>query len=285
MSLLQRGSQIFLPQDEGNGTERLALSSGTFCLEQCESSPRYVPSAFVPQPPWRAPSVAELNILVGNGTASRWNTENDVAVVRIPDKVIQPVIEILEEEGIRESCRAEEYVTVARHPNWALNLRMIRDHVSTLSRKGIADSIYFRMADPKLATVTKDEFGVERSRFVGLHLDSWDGLPLRHRHRSRNRLCINLGRGSRFALLINLPLFRMFECIGLRDPEDVQADFRGLYVGQRFMRRFPHYPVVRLRIQPGEAYIMPTDNMIHDASTEGTTSPDLTLTFLGFFSQ
>ena len=51
------------------------------------------------------------------------------------------------------------------------------------------------------------------------------------------------------------------------------------------MRSCPNYPVARLRIDPGEAYILPTDNLIHDASTEGTRCPDITLTFLGFFTQ
>jgi hypothetical protein len=76
---------------------------------------------------------------------------------------------------------------------------------------------------------------------------------------------------------------QMFHHLGLRDPEDIYLDFRGLYVGHRFMKKFPDYPVVRLRIDPGEAYILPTDNLIHDASTEEKQFPDITLTFLGSF--
>jgi hypothetical protein len=75
----------------------------------------------------------------------------------------------------------------------------------------------------------------------------------------------------------------MFACMGLRDPEDIYEDFRGLYIGQRFMRSWPGYPVIRLRIDPGEAYILPTDNLVHDASTEGNVYPDITLTYLGRF--
>ena len=214
MSLLARGSRIVLPRED-NDTGRLTLSSGTSCLDQRESNSQYVPSAFVPRPPWRVPSAAELKILTGNGIAPHWDTEADVAVVRMPDGLIQPIIEMLEEAGIRESCLPEEYTTISRHPNWASNLHKVREHISGLSRKAIADSIYFRITDPDLTTVTKDEFGVDSSRFVGMHLDSWDGLPLRFRHRSRNRLCINLGRESRHSLLLNLPLLRMFEYLGL----------------------------------------------------------------------
>ena len=47
------------------------------------------------------------------------------------------------------------------------------------------------------------------------------------------------------------------------------------------MRAFPDYPVVRLTIRPGEAYIAPTENLIHDGSTLGMTSPDLALHMIG----
>src|SRR5260221_7136020 len=127
MSLLARGSRILLPREEDNDTAGVGLSSGSSCLEQRESNSQYVPSAFVPRPPWRAPSAAELNILTGNRTALHWDTEADVAVVRMPDALIQPMIDMLEEAGIRESCRPEEYTTISRHPNWASNLHKIRE--------------------------------------------------------------------------------------------------------------------------------------------------------------
>lgn len=75
----------------------------------------------------------------------------------------------------------------------------------------------------------------------------------------------------------------MFSCIGLRDPEDIYTDFRGIYMAGRFMKRWPEYPAIRLRVDPGEAYILPTDNLVHDASTEGNLYPDITLTYLGLF--
>ena len=94
------------------------------------------------------------------------------------------------------------------------------------------DYVYFRIGDPAQPTLTKDEFGHDERKLAGLHVDSWDGLPLRHRHRSRNRLCINLGREPRYPLFINLPLMDMFRTLALRDPEDIYEDFRGLFLGQ-----------------------------------------------------
>jgi hypothetical protein len=49
------------------------------------------------------------------------------------------------------------------------------------------------------------------------------------------------------------------------------------------MRQFPTYPVLRLRVKPGEAYIAPTDNLIHDGSSVGKQFPDITIHNLGYF--
>jgi hypothetical protein len=50
-----------------------------------------------------------------------------------------------------------------------------------------------------------------------------------------------------------------------------------------FMARFPDYPVISVAVAPGEGYIAPTENVIHDGTTAGTTKPDVTLTLLGRF--
>jgi hypothetical protein len=243
-----------------------------------------LPWAFVPKAPWRSLSFAEIDILNGTGTGHLWDVGADIAVIDIPEEYVYPFIGMLEDAGIRERCKTSEYTTISRHPQWSSNLDRIRGYLGRFSRGTVAGAIYFRITDPGLPTVTKDEFGDDSSKFAGLHLDSWDGLPFRFRARSRNRLCINFGREPRYSLFINLPLLQMFQHLGLRDPDDIYTDFRGLYLGHRFMRECPEYPVVRLRINPGEAYILPTDNLIHDASTQGNQFPDITLTFLAHFS-
>jgi hypothetical protein len=55
-------------------------------------------------------------------------------------------------------------------------------------------------------------------------------------------------------------------------------------IARDFMRAFPSYPAVRLRIRPGEAYIAPTENIAHDGSTIGMDAMDITLTVIGRFS-
>ena len=280
------GAQIFFHSNICDAKSRLAISSGVLPVGAVEATDRrYVPSAFVPNLPWRMPSSADLQTLTGDpGTNRPWDMGTDVALIKIPHDYIEPFVAMLEDQGIRAQCRRADYTTASRNPAWEANLGRLHVYVTSLAQRDVTDAIYFRVADAGLRTVTKDEFGADSGRFAGLHADSWDRLPLRFRHRARNRLCINLGRDPRYLLFINLPLIRMFQSLGLRDPEDIRSDYRGLYVGHRFMKARPDYPVIRLQIAPGEAYIMPTDNLIHDASTEGACFPDITLTFLGYFA-
>jgi hypothetical protein len=119
---------------------------------------------------------------------------------------------------------------------------------------------------------------------VGLHLDSWENAPLRRRSQSDNRICINIGTETRYFLLINLSLLKIFELLGLSIATDLSRHYRGTRLPAEFMQRFPNYPVIKLALAPNEAYIAPTENMIHDASTLDKQALDRSLTFLGQFS-
>lgn len=283
---LRQGARISLHGSVTDVTGRVQLSSGTKCVDYTQAlAERYAKGAFIPKGPWRTATKVELDRL-GLGaawSADTWSVGTDVAVIRIPSRYVSPFELMLEALGIRERCTPGEYTSVSRHPEWTSSLEALQQYAETLACGGSTGAVYFRITDPGQVTVTKDEFGASAQALAGLHLDSWDRLPLRHRHRSRSRLCVNLGREARYSLFINLPLMDMFKQLGLRDPEDIYSDWRGLVLGQRFMRAWSDYPVVRLRIEPGEAYLLPTDNLIHDASTEGNRFPDITLTFLGYF--
>jgi hypothetical protein len=282
---LQAGVRIACDSGVKDPLSRLELSSGTVRAICSVALGEYAEGAFVPRAPWKIPSDAELTLLGlrPTGFTADWTSGTDVGIITIPDEYICPIRSILEEMGISGQCSSDDYKSPATHSEWANRVAAVQQCVAHVSRDEPPKAVYFRIADPGRSALTKDEFGRKAGALAGMHLDSWDGLSLRWRHRSRNRLCINLGRERRYSLFINLPLMNMFRALGLRDPEDLYADWRGLVLGQRFMSARPECPVVRMRIEPGEAYLLPTDNLIHDASTEGTQSPDVTLTFLGHF--
>ena len=104
---------------------------------------------------------------------------------------------------------------------------------------------------------------------------------IQQRHTARNRICVNLGREERRFLFINLTLAKMFEALG-RDLT-TNKDYYGTDLGHDFMLAYPSYPVVRLTVKPREAYIAPTDNLIHDGTSVDKQYPDIALHILGYF--
>lgn len=124
------------------------------------------------------------------------------------------------------------------------------------------------------ATTTEDS---TTQRRIGLHVDNFDRLPYATRHQGRRRLCLNLGPGPRYLL------------VGDRD---VQQICRALYLAPE--RRYPHtddvrryvaaaHPLhcLRIRLEPGEGYIAPTEFLPHDGSTVGIDQPSVAAFWLG----
>jgi hypothetical protein len=93
---------------------------------------------------------------------------------------------------------------------------------------------------------------------------------------------VNIGAEPRHFLFVNLSLMNITRILAEQSQEN--ADRESESVGPTFMSRFPGYPIMKVRVAPGEAYIAPTDNMIHDASTVGSKTPSVTLTLRGWFT-
>jgi hypothetical protein len=123
---------------------------------------------------------------------------------------------------------------------------------------------------PLMATVTRDP---RSSLLVGLHVDTFEAYN-EDRTSAGNRLSINIGTAPRYFLFVPYD-FRALACAGNLS--------QSVSVVHRFFESQSAAPVVRLRINPGEAYIAPTESLIHDASTSDSSERDLHVTALGCF--
>ncbi|MEH1944912.1 MAG: hypothetical protein V7L01_32500 [Nostoc sp.] len=279
---IQEGIKLFLDANVDNQSPRFWLSSGTIQeIQPVSDRIKYRPGAFLPKEPWREPSLTEYRRLSANEQISHlgsWELGSYIGVCRFPDEVLAPLEIILEEFKTRTET-LQYYPSASTHPDYESAMQKIINYSHRYCLSSDEPKLLgLRVTLPGLRTLTMED----ADYFVGMHLDSWDRAPLRRRHQSRNRICINLGREDRFFLFINLPLMEMFKALGLSDDE-VYQHYRGTTVGDEFMKLYPDYPIVKLKIAPGEAYIAPTDNLIHDASSLGKQYPDITLSFLGYF--
>ncbi|GHI84127.1 hypothetical protein [Streptomyces xanthophaeus] len=131
------------------------------------------------------------------------------------------------------------------------------------------------LAKPDMPTTTDN---YQDGRLIGLHLDNWDKLNYGHKTTGRRRLALNLGPGTRYILLGTL---------------DAQAVCRAVHPTD-YTRRYPYtddyrahvaagHPVrcLRIRIDPGEGYIAPTEYLLHDGSTEDQDKPSAMAFWLG----
>ncbi|MFF2146181.1 hypothetical protein [Kitasatospora sp. NPDC058190] len=102
-------------------------------------------------------------------------------------------------------------------------------------------------------------------RLIGLHLNNWDELSYTSKHTGRRRLCVNLGPGTRYILLGDTDIQTI--CQAVREDHTTcnpHTDDLRCYVA----RGLP-LQCLRIRLDPGEGYIAPTEFLPHDGSTEG----------------
>lgn len=183
-------------------------------------------------------------------------------------------------------------IALIRIPNWgALRTAALGGDKTTIDRAaeavlgqvsewcGLRDVVFSGVTSHRqdLATVTVD---TKTSQRIGLHIDSWDRLPNSRRHLATNRVCINLGPEPRHFLFLGVTVQGMrsrlaLAGIPLAAPDDSKS------VLDAFFHRYPDEPVWRLTLRKGEGYIAPTENVVHDASTVGSSDPVYCATWRG----
>jgi len=139
-------------------------------------------------------------------------------------------------------------------------------------------------AQPDMRVVTIDR---DVDCLVGLHFDNFDKLPLKERSRGRNRICINVGSESRFFMFVRSQAHALLETVISKSDADPDlrtrliTDHRELVF--RYFTMFPETVVYRVELKPGEGYMAPTENIIHEGSTLGTHAVDWTMVWFGRF--
>ncbi|MFF5538549.1 radical SAM protein [Streptomyces cinerochromogenes] len=262
---------------------RVALSSGTTdAAADSNFDEQYIAEAMVPLLPFNSPTDHELGLLAAHAESS-WLIGKDVAVIRFPAEVIDPVRQVIEDLGSDLALIADR--ERCSHPAWRDAYGPLVDYIKRHHALDGSEPRVVRLGRslPGGLTATKDTVtGRPGIHYVGMHVDSWVDTPLSMREYSQNRICINAGHSPRYFLFINVTLARMNAI--LNGTELSSMSYYGSDLGHEFMAAFPHYPVVRLEVQPGEAYIAPTENIIHDGSTLGMTHQDLAIHLIGSFA-
>lgn len=248
---------------------RITLSNGTCRTSSLKGD--HVPGSFIPRSPWREPTVLELALLTGGADAEPGAR---VQLACVPENALATLREL----EIQGPLNRVELARLRRTRRYHASLRAFDNELTewALTRDSAAVGGIF-CNPPGLDTTT---FDAPTGGYVGLHVDTFYGASINRAHEAPGRLCANVGTQPREFLFINLSLRQLAESVGQRLSD---CDITTTELAQKFLSRFSEYPVVRVRIAPGEAYIAPTENIIHDGSTSGMTAEDKQLMLRGFF--
>lgn len=236
-------------------------------------SGEYAEDSYVPAPTWRRPSGVDVQESCQPDLPS--HAAFEISVFPLDTEQCPQLVELV--GSLKTLASVPE---IYQHPLCSPALNEIVSFVSPLLTDEKSLVVHGFMKYPSgLPTVTFDE---SNRRFIGLHVDSWDGLPIEKRRDATTRICINLSNEARYFLFLAITL----------DEMRLQL-FRNGYLSQWFpdcnqlirhyMSRFPQHDVIKVEIPPWHAYLAPTENIVHDATTEGRSTCDLNFTVRGHF--
>lgn len=276
---LEPGVRIVLAPDLEPHPSRIELSAGLAEVGGRTLGGRiYCTPAYVPAPPWRDPTADEGRLL--RSGASTWSpaippTGRTVSVFPLP----RALLDGLRELGVTRLESRSDAVEFEKRADVTALLARLSEALRSRHSGPDSPRDLGLMADAGgLVTTT---FNHVVGRQLGLHLDSWDRLPLEWRGTARNRIAVNLGASDRHFVFINLTLQQI--AARLKERRAESSDVWGGTTCAKFLASHFSYPVVRLRVLPGEAYIAPTENLIHDGSTADSAYPDVGYHVLGRF--
>lgn len=269
-------SSIDLPQDiwltsnhlsKAQLRERLSVATASNCdLAPADAGPRYEAAAIVPDGRWRALLDKEFDDLVETPGERRFFAT--IGLMR-SDPAFAARLEHLADLQARQGSDG--------------SLRRSPSEIRSRLLDVVADTQDLRPVGPMLAvgrsilqgglnTTTAGQSG-ERT---GMHVDSWDGLGLNARRQASNRLALNLGEAPRYLLFVPRQIASMMPLLASRRRET------GLDLVQSYFSSDCDSRIYRLEVRPGEYYVAPTENLLHDGSSWGMAGEDKVVMARGF---
>lgn len=271
ISRVSPGMKIFC---EAPLRDRVALSSGIEEVKMINGMPCFK-RAFVPSEPWTSPNEDEVKILQAEENEN--GIYQQLAIVTIP-KELKKSFHNLKLYSCKNDADAQR---IGATPAYKKVLGEFIEYFSPW-HKGDDPPVphFIYVGRPGLRTTT---FNRNENFFIGMHLNSWEKKQMNERHIARNRICLNLGLDPRYFLFYNLEYRQMAKMAGFPENFLNQKNQHHYEVLYKFYELFPDYPIIRLRIDPYEAYLAPTENVVHDGTTEGCTQTDVNLGIRGYY--
>lgn len=270
---LQSGTSIHIlsrNKSRWDLSSRLSINGGTICIKlPKESTSASRDSIYYPKDNWRQLTTAEIDILLKQATDKDYGFVNhslggSIYTFSIP------------EDLRREFWKITNIESLLKKPNVPEQFHQVSNIVKYVDQNCFqvpsTRSLVIVRNKPSMRSTT---FDPKFNSYIGLHFDNFSKPPVNKRFSSQVRAVINLGDEERSFVFINLTLIQIFNMLNLEhSPDNYQKYILASPMANIFMQNFPDHPVIRLLIKPGEGYIAPTQNIIHDGYTVDKTIVD-----------
>jgi hypothetical protein len=120
---------------------------------------------------------------------------------------------------------------------------------------------------------------VER-RYMGLHIDQHDGLPLARRGQARRLCLVNVGWQHRYVYIYPHRVMDLCHAIGIAPGIDDQVP-RSREVTTRYFAAHPDAGILRIRIEPGSGYVLNAQDLVHDGAAPDGDAPAVAFHSMG----
>lgn len=224
--------------------------------------------AWVARGPWRPPSLAERAALLAEASP-RW--ADHLVLVPLPPELLTFAHRALVEPLAATSGARNDALARAIRDFRTSFRKALHAAGYALDDAGPADVVVNR---PNLRSTAYD---YARDRMVGLHIDNHQALPLEERARSFILSNINIGWNPRYVDVIPASVATLLAASGLGP----SCDLAPREIKDAYLRASPETPVVRVTVPPGTAYLLNTQNCIHDGATPPGDAPDVAFLAMG----
>ena len=273
--MIKEGIKVII--DKETLKERMFFSTGVTKVKGLGKTYNQVfhVNSYVPKEPWIGLSQEMQSILISKNLSNLDYTEA-ISIIQIPHE-ISALFEKLNLNKVENYEFLDELKQQKANEYFDAMFALDNYIYKYLIKDDKFDKLGVHIGKSNLFSST-----ISGSKYVGLHIDNWDNLTFDNIDNATNRISINLGNEDRFLIFINLTIKQMYkELKKYTNKSLVQYDNNSIV--HDFFKFFPNYPILRIKQKPYEAYIAPTEHIIHDGSTLGSHSTDVTLTTRGYF--
>src|ERR1041384_4965795 len=227
-------------------------------------------AACVPRGPGREPFATELDdMLIHDDKPLKDSAASRVKLFRVPsawyDELAGAVSEIAHSgdlPNLEQASRAGQKAVTEEHA------RRLTNYASELVGGPLRFYSGWRLGywGPGRITATANR-QTPGGQLIGLHIDTWQSRSVDHRCQAPSLISINVGVEDRHFMYVDLDVAEIFQRLSKENLTDTMMFDQTAHMPARFFSAFASYPVTRITLAPGEGYIAPVENIIHDAST------------------